>query len=120
MRQQRAGALGCAAGQQIDRAPQERRAIAIGAGGEVAVGEPEQIAALSRPLLMGTSHRKAPVKNVVASIRAGLAERFRRTPAVADELPALVDAVRSGRIAPTTAAQDLLDRFIVSAGPDQG
>lgn len=37
---------------------------------------PEQIAALSRPLLMGTSHRKAPVKNVVASIRAGLAELF--------------------------------------------
>ena len=50
-------------------------------------------------------------------IRAGLAERFRRTPAVADELPALVEAVRSGRIAPTAAAQDLLDRFTLAVRP---
>jgi LAO/AO transport system kinase len=50
-------------------------------------------------------------------IRAGLAERFRRTPGVAAELPGLIDAVRAGRIAPTAAAQDLLDRFTVSARP---
>lgn len=33
---------------------------------------PEQIEALRAPLLMGTSHRKAPVKSLVASIREGL------------------------------------------------
>ncbi len=37
---------------------------------------PEQIEALSQPLLMGTSHRKPPVKAVVGSIRAGLRELF--------------------------------------------
>ncbi len=35
-----------------------------------------QIQALSRPLLMGTSHRQAPVRGVVADIRRGLAELF--------------------------------------------
>lgn len=37
---------------------------------------PEQIEALSAPLLMGTSHRKPPVKAVVASIREGLRSLF--------------------------------------------
>lgn len=37
---------------------------------------PEQIEALAAPLLMGTSHRKAPVKAVVASIREGLRSLF--------------------------------------------
>lgn len=37
---------------------------------------PEQIEALSQPLLMGTSHRKPPVKAVVGAIRAGLRELF--------------------------------------------
>jgi phosphoserine aminotransferase len=39
---------------------------------------PEALAALAGPgaALMGTSHRQAPVKNLVARIRAGLAELF--------------------------------------------
>lgn len=44
-------------------------------------------------------------------IRAGLAERFRRSPAVADELSKLEAAVHDGTIAPTAGAQALLDRF---------
>lgn len=35
-----------------------------------------QIEALSSPLLMGTSHRQAPVRGVVGDIRRGLAELF--------------------------------------------
>lgn len=35
-----------------------------------------QIDALSAPLLMGTSHRKEPVKRIVASFRSGLRELF--------------------------------------------
>lgn len=37
---------------------------------------PDQIEALSRPLLMGTSHRQAPVRHVVHAIREGLADLF--------------------------------------------
>lgn len=40
---------------------------------------PEQLAALSGPrgaALMGTSHRQAPVKNLVGSVRAGLTQLF--------------------------------------------
>lgn len=39
---------------------------------------PEQLSALiaAAPLLMGTSHRQQPVKNVVARVRAGLGELF--------------------------------------------
>ena len=36
----------------------------------------EQLDALSAPLVMGTSHRQAPVRGVVASLRAGLADLF--------------------------------------------
>ncbi|MDY4492650.1 phosphoserine transaminase [Schaalia hyovaginalis] len=35
-----------------------------------------QIDALARPLIMGTSHRKQPVKALVASIRAGIRELY--------------------------------------------
>ena len=39
---------------------------------------PEQVAALAASgELLGTSHRQAPVKNLVGSVRAGLAELFR-------------------------------------------
>ncbi len=44
-------------------------------------------------------------------IRAGLAERFREDPAVTEDLSGLEAAVQAGEIAPTAAAQDLLDRF---------
>ncbi|MGG7465671.1 phosphoserine transaminase [Plantibacter sp. YIM 135347] len=39
---------------------------------------PEQLAALANagPSLLGTSHRQAPVKNLVGSVRSGLAELF--------------------------------------------
>ncbi|QPK81023.1 phosphoserine transaminase [Schaalia sp. ZJ405] len=37
---------------------------------------PEQIDALRRPLIMGTSHRQEPVKNIVNSIRQGLTDLF--------------------------------------------
>ena len=45
-------------------------------------------------------------------LRAGLTERFRRSPTVAGRLPALEAAVRSGATSPTAAAQELLDAFI--------
>ncbi|QAY58732.1 phosphoserine transaminase [Microbacterium protaetiae] len=40
---------------------------------------PEQVQALAGPgaAILGTSHRQAPVKNLVGSVRAGLAELFR-------------------------------------------
>jgi hypothetical protein len=38
-------------------------------------------------------------------------ERFRRDPGVAVELERLEAAVRAGAVAPTAAAQTLLDRF---------
>ncbi|CAN5909999.1 methylmalonyl Co-A mutase-associated GTPase MeaB [soil metagenome] len=44
-------------------------------------------------------------------IRAGLTERFRADRGVATELGRLEVAVHSGEVAPTTAAQELLDRF---------
>jgi LAO/AO transport system kinase len=44
-------------------------------------------------------------------IRAGLTERFRADRHVADELGRLEKAVHSGEMAPTAAAQELLDRF---------
>jgi LAO/AO transport system kinase len=44
-------------------------------------------------------------------LRAGLVERFRRDPGVAAELLQLEAAVRAGTVAPTAAAQTLLDRF---------
>jgi LAO/AO transport system kinase len=44
-------------------------------------------------------------------IRAGLAERFRGSPGVADHLTALEAQVRAGQVAPTAAAQALLDHF---------
>ena len=44
-------------------------------------------------------------------LRAGLVERFRQDPAVAAELGGLEAAVRAGTVAPTAAAQSLLDRF---------
>ena len=44
-------------------------------------------------------------------LRAGLVERFRRDPEVAADLAELEAAVLAGTIAPTAAAQSLLDRF---------
>jgi LAO/AO transport system kinase len=44
-------------------------------------------------------------------IRAGLAERFRDAPGVRAGLADLEAAVRDGSVAPTAAAQSLLDRF---------
>jgi LAO/AO transport system kinase len=44
-------------------------------------------------------------------LRAGLADRFRRDPRVAADLHDLEGAVRAGSVAPTAAAQLLLDRF---------
>lgn len=44
-------------------------------------------------------------------VRAGLAERFRADPRVAEELPVLEAAVRDGSVAATAAAQQLLDDF---------
>ncbi len=44
-------------------------------------------------------------------VRAGLADRFRTDPRVTPALDALEAAVRAGEIAPTAAAQELLDRF---------
>jgi LAO/AO transport system kinase len=44
-------------------------------------------------------------------VRAGLVDRFRRDPGIAAELRTLEDAVRTGAVAPTAAAQRLLDRF---------
>lgn len=41
---------------------------------------PEQIARLSRPLLMGTSHRQEPITRLVASIRSKLSELFSLPP----------------------------------------
>lgn len=37
---------------------------------------PDQVEALSQPLLLGTSHRQAPVRNVVHAIREGLTQLF--------------------------------------------
>jgi len=45
-------------------------------------------------------------------LRAGLTERFRSNPRVAAELTTLEAAVRAGEVAPTAAAQILLDRFL--------
>ncbi|QXC61408.1 methylmalonyl Co-A mutase-associated GTPase MeaB [Aquihabitans sp. G128] len=44
-------------------------------------------------------------------LRAGLTERFREDPAVTPELASLEAAVATGEVAPTAAAQQLLDRF---------
>ena len=44
-------------------------------------------------------------------IAAGLSQRFKVHPAVRAALPALIDAVRSGSIAPSVAARRLLDLF---------
>ena len=44
-------------------------------------------------------------------IGAGLTERFRTDQRVAGDLATLEDAVRAGTVAPTAAAQQLLDRF---------
>ncbi len=44
-------------------------------------------------------------------IGAGLTERFRADPGVADDLADLEAAVRAGTTAPTAAAEQLLDRF---------
>ncbi len=41
---------------------------------------PDQITALSAPLLMGTSHRQAPVRTIVHRIREGLSELFSLPP----------------------------------------
>lgn len=50
-------------------------------------------------------------------IRAGLAERFRRSPGVAADLHPLEAAVVAGATAPTAAAQQLLDRFAPTETP---
>ena len=50
-------------------------------------------------------------------LRAGLTERFRRDPVVAADLGQLEIAVRNGDVAPTGAAQDLLDRFTSGRSP---
>ena len=44
-------------------------------------------------------------------LRAGLIDRFRTDPRVASDLRSFEDAVRAGAVAPTAAAQQLLDRF---------
>ncbi|MBA3282382.1 MAG: methylmalonyl Co-A mutase-associated GTPase MeaB [Acidimicrobiia bacterium] len=44
-------------------------------------------------------------------LRAGLTDRFRADPNVERDLRSFEDAVRSGDVAPTAAAQQLLDRF---------
>ncbi len=44
-------------------------------------------------------------------LRAGLTERFRRDPRVAEDLRSLEQAVQAGTVTPTAAAQQLLDRF---------
>ncbi len=44
-------------------------------------------------------------------LRAGLTDRFRADPRVAADLGTLEEAVRSGDVAPTAVAQELLDRF---------
>lgn len=45
-------------------------------------------------------------------VRAGLTERFRTAPSVAEVLTDLEAAVRDGTTSPTAAAQDLLERFM--------
>jgi len=53
-----------------------------------------------------------------SEIRDALLDRFRADPAVAAQLPALEEAVATGRIAPTEAARELLDTF--TNRPDRG
>lgn len=50
--------------------------------------------------------------------RMGLEELFQRNEAVAERLPLLRDAVRSGRITPFAASRELLERFESQAAKD--
>ncbi len=52
-------------------------------------------------------------------LRAGLTDRFRRDPRVASRLRQLEDAVHAGSVAPTAAAQELLDRFTGAEDQDR-